>query len=466
LAPHYDDVEVLVLQLEGTKSWKLYHPSLSLPRAHSGDFDHSEIGEPFRTVDLQPGDLMYLPRGVIHEARTSDTTSVHMTISVYQKTAWIDFLSALFPLALTEAFESKTSEAFRQGLPLQYLSFMGSKDGMEREMEEGAPEALGISVEEARARNSHRHKPLRSSALLGQSRAQLQQSFRSTVDKLLTDLRPILMDKLDACADELSADFMANRLPPAPALDAPDAAAAAASAMAKKSKKGSLESEFPEELGPPPVMDGAQIRLLHPAALRMIVVPGEDDSEDDEEEDDEEGGGEEEDDSSKEGHILLTHSLRNLREHHLDGRFPPSDPASSSIQLPLYYAPALLQLLNAPRGTFVSVASLQLEFGGMVDAEGNDAGDDPRAKRDAQLELANTLWLSKLLQTKAPSLLKENSKQGPAAAATAGKEKGIKRKTPTASAGSERADASSPAQPLKKKKQQHSAGGKLQGRKL
>jgi hypothetical protein len=105
----------------------------------------------------------------------------------------------------------------------------------------------------------------------------------------------------------------------------------------------------------------------------------------------------------------------------------------------------------------------------MVDAEGNDAGDDPRAKRDAQLELANTLWLSKLLQTKAPPLLKENSKQG-SAAATAGKDKGIKRKTPTMAAGAERADvgsnAPSPAQPLKKKKQQHSAGGKLQGRKL
>lgn len=73
LAPHYDDVEVFVLQLEGSKSWKLYHPIQNLPREHSGDFDRDELDEPFMELTLQPGDLMYLPRGVIHEARTSNT---------------------------------------------------------------------------------------------------------------------------------------------------------------------------------------------------------------------------------------------------------------------------------------------------------------------------------------------------------------------------------------------------------
>ena len=72
-APHYDDVEVFVLQLEGSKSWKLYHPVQNLPREHSGDFDRDELDEPFQELNLQPGDLMYLPRGVIHEARTSNT---------------------------------------------------------------------------------------------------------------------------------------------------------------------------------------------------------------------------------------------------------------------------------------------------------------------------------------------------------------------------------------------------------
>jgi len=461
LAPHYDDVEVFVLQLEGSKAWKLYHPALSLPRTHSGDFAADEIGEPFAELNLQPGDLMYLPRGVIHEARTSNSTSVHMTISVFQKTAWVDFLSSLFSLALNEAFDSKESEAFRKGLPLQYLSYMGSKDAMEREIEEGAPEALGISEEEARARNPHRHRPLRSSALMGASRAQLQQAFHENVDRLLTELRPILMDKIDACADELSADFMTNRLPPAPALDEPSAAAAK---PAKKQKK-SLESEFPEELGPPPVLDGAQIRLLHPAALRMIVVPAEDSDSDEEDEEEEEEEGQ---DGEREGqgHILLTHSLRNSREHHLDGRFPPVGPEEASLQLPLYFAPALLQLLNAPRGTFVRVDKLQLEFGGADEGAGDDDEEDEetrRAKRDSQLELANTLWLAKLLQTKMPPVkIAEGADGEDEAPAVAGK-KGIKRKglaaapaAASASASNGKAGAASPAQSLKKKqKQQH-----------
>jgi ribosomal protein L16 Arg81 hydroxylase len=36
-APHYDDVEVFILQLEGKKKWKLYSPPPSdeLPREYS-----------------------------------------------------------------------------------------------------------------------------------------------------------------------------------------------------------------------------------------------------------------------------------------------------------------------------------------------------------------------------------------------------------------------------------------------
>ncbi len=41
LAPHYDDVEVFVLQLEGTKAWKLYHPSLSLSPGPTRAISHA-----------------------------------------------------------------------------------------------------------------------------------------------------------------------------------------------------------------------------------------------------------------------------------------------------------------------------------------------------------------------------------------------------------------------------------------
>lgn len=48
-APHYDDIEAFVLQIEGRKRWKLYKPrntSEILPRYSSKNFTQQEIGKP------------------------------------------------------------------------------------------------------------------------------------------------------------------------------------------------------------------------------------------------------------------------------------------------------------------------------------------------------------------------------------------------------------------------------------
>ena len=33
----------------------------------SGDFDYAAIGEPIMQITLEPGDMLYFPRGTIHE---------------------------------------------------------------------------------------------------------------------------------------------------------------------------------------------------------------------------------------------------------------------------------------------------------------------------------------------------------------------------------------------------------------
>lgn len=44
-------------------------------------------------VLLEEGDVLYLPRGYIHQACTQDSNhSLHITVSVYQCNAWIDLL--------------------------------------------------------------------------------------------------------------------------------------------------------------------------------------------------------------------------------------------------------------------------------------------------------------------------------------------------------------------------------------
>ncbi|XP_032667782.1 ribosomal oxygenase 1 [Odontomachus brunneus] len=126
-APHYDDIEAFVLQVEGKKRWRLYRPPNNsyLARYSSRNFNESEIGEPILDTILQAGDLLYFPRGTIHQAETADDThSLHITLSVYQKNSWYDFLEKLLPLTLKRAAE--TNYNFRTGLPFDYLRYIGT----------------------------------------------------------------------------------------------------------------------------------------------------------------------------------------------------------------------------------------------------------------------------------------------------------------------------------------------------
>jgi peptidylprolyl isomerase len=126
LAPHFDDVEVFVLQLEGSKEWTLHKPEFALPREYSGDFDPNELGTPLLQCRVNQGDLLYFPRGTIHQARTPGDAplSHHLTLSTYQKTAWFDLLAAGMRSALDNMFANDAE--LRRGLPWRYLALLGT----------------------------------------------------------------------------------------------------------------------------------------------------------------------------------------------------------------------------------------------------------------------------------------------------------------------------------------------------
>ena len=114
-APHYDDVEVFIVQLEGKKRWRLYEPinqSDVLPRFSSPNFSQEEIGEPTLDVVLEAGDLLYFPRGTIHQGNChEDAHSLHITFSCHQKHTFGDLLSKALPRSLEFAMENEV--AFR-----------------------------------------------------------------------------------------------------------------------------------------------------------------------------------------------------------------------------------------------------------------------------------------------------------------------------------------------------------------
>lgn len=90
-APHYDVHDVFVLQVHGTKHWIIHPPVLVHPHRDEPWNDRAEQvraaaeQEPLVDTVLYPGDVLYLPRGVLHSARACGETSAHLTIGIH---AW------------------------------------------------------------------------------------------------------------------------------------------------------------------------------------------------------------------------------------------------------------------------------------------------------------------------------------------------------------------------------------------
>lgn len=123
-APHFDDIDAIILQVSGKKRWRLYAPTFLhhiLPRFSSKDFKQDELGECIFDKVLMPGDLLYMPRGTVHQAETPEDCktghSLHLTLSFNQgeNRMWGDFLEKVLSNAATLA--TRDVSVLRQALP-------------------------------------------------------------------------------------------------------------------------------------------------------------------------------------------------------------------------------------------------------------------------------------------------------------------------------------------------------------
>ncbi|XP_071317576.1 ribosomal oxygenase 2 [Trachinotus anak] len=128
LPVHYDDVEVFILQLEGQKRWLLYNPTVPLAAEYSVESEE-RIGSPTHDIILKAGDLLYFPRGTIHQASTPAGVdhSTHLTLSTYQRMSWGDLLLDVFPSFVSDS--SRTEVSLREGMPRRLL--LDSSDGLD-----------------------------------------------------------------------------------------------------------------------------------------------------------------------------------------------------------------------------------------------------------------------------------------------------------------------------------------------
>jgi bifunctional lysine-specific demethylase and histidyl-hydroxylase NO66 len=107
---HHDTHDVMCLQVEGEKRWLAYPPVLELPLKHQKyTAELGDPGEPVMDVTMRAGDTLYLPRGWLHQAMTSDSPSLHLTVGINVAT-WRD--------AVREALDEVADEdvTFRRGV--------------------------------------------------------------------------------------------------------------------------------------------------------------------------------------------------------------------------------------------------------------------------------------------------------------------------------------------------------------
>jgi hypothetical protein len=84
---HYDLHDVFAVHLEGEKRWRIYSnraaaPIVQMPEAESKAIIPQVKGPPLMEVTMRPGDLLYIPRGYIHDALAGSGASLHVTYAV------------------------------------------------------------------------------------------------------------------------------------------------------------------------------------------------------------------------------------------------------------------------------------------------------------------------------------------------------------------------------------------------
>src|SRR5215813_9334096 len=104
---HHDSHDVFVLQLSGEKEWSLYDAPGNLEQ--SCDSNSYVNKQPQHKFELNPGDVLYVPRFTVHHVRSLETASVHITLAVMSK-YWSSLVEEL-------GRSLATDKVFLQALP-------------------------------------------------------------------------------------------------------------------------------------------------------------------------------------------------------------------------------------------------------------------------------------------------------------------------------------------------------------
>lgn len=112
---HHDTHDVFILQLLGSKRWRTYTSAVPLPLPGQRYSWKTPPSPPELEFTLRQGDLFYCPRGIPHDARSTDEASVHISLGALVST-WAELLlETIADVALRDP-------AFRVSLPPGYAT--------------------------------------------------------------------------------------------------------------------------------------------------------------------------------------------------------------------------------------------------------------------------------------------------------------------------------------------------------
>ncbi|MEU0657905.1 cupin domain-containing protein [Streptomyces lavendulocolor] len=107
---HWDDHDVVVVQLHGSKRWRLWGVTREAPTFRDVESPEEPEGDPVADLVLSPGDVLYLPRGWWHSVTADQgTESLHLTFGMVTHTG--------ADLMLWVVDQLRSSLALREDIP-------------------------------------------------------------------------------------------------------------------------------------------------------------------------------------------------------------------------------------------------------------------------------------------------------------------------------------------------------------
>lgn len=103
---HFDDHDVTVMQIAGSKSWEIRGTTRPVPMYQDVVVDNTPPEDTIWTGTLVPGDVMHFPRGYFHRASRAahgDGLSLHISFGIVKRTSvdWLKWVAGQAPVDQT-----------------------------------------------------------------------------------------------------------------------------------------------------------------------------------------------------------------------------------------------------------------------------------------------------------------------------------------------------------------------------